>query len=99
MSRTIHPARRCLRVEEWPEADQALWREILNADNFEMESERRAAWRPRTIQANREGYGRWINHLKRSCGDLNAAPADRVTPERVRAYLEELRRQGNMPQT
>jgi integrase/recombinase XerD len=96
--RKIHPAQRCLAVEKWPEADQAVWRDVLNSD-FEMESERRAAWRPTTVQTNREGYGRWINYLKCSGADMEAAPADRVTPARVRAYLEQLRKQGNQPQT
>jgi site-specific recombinase XerD len=80
-------------VEEWPDADQDLWRRALDGDIDDEACTRATRWRPRTRLLNRQGYGRWVNHLLRSGVDLENAPAERVTPEQVRAYLGELRSQ------
>lgn len=95
MARIIDPSRRCLPVEEWPRPDQQRWQTVLAAPDLE-DDERgpAAAWRPGTIQTNREGYGRWLNHLLRTGEAWHEAPAARVVPARVRRYLAELRDQG-----
>lgn len=90
----IDPARACLQVHYWPAPDQALWAEATSECNFDGEALVRPIWRPTTIQANREGYGRWINYLKHSGAVLNVPPGRRVTPEQVKLYLQELRDQG-----
>src|SRR5689334_8977676 len=90
-----HHNRRCLPVDEWPEVDQRLWREALLPRDLEDEEQSPAAkWRPTTVQTNREGYGRWIDYLKRAGDGLEEPPAQRDTPDRVRRYLLELERQG-----
>jgi len=95
MPRVFDPARRCLHVRDWPDADQALWQRAFAACDPEDEARSSAAdWRPTTVQTNREGYGRWINYLKLSGCDLQETPAGRVTPARVRGYLTALREQG-----
>jgi site-specific recombinase XerD len=94
------PARVCLHVRDWPEADQALWTTALTGGLPEDDDAGRgSAWRPTTIETNRQGYGRWINYLKRSDLDLGADPADRVTPETVLGYRQELEAQDLKPQT
>jgi site-specific recombinase XerD len=93
MAKKTDPARACLHVRDWPAPDQALWAEATSRDNFDNEALVRRAWRPSTTQANREGYGRWMNHLKRSGAELNIPPDQRVTPEQVKLYLQELRAQ------
>lgn len=95
MGRTITSSRRCLPVAEWPAADQLLWRAAMAEGDIE-DDERgpAAAWRPGTAQTNREGYGRWLNHLHQDQEAWNEAPGDRVTAARVRTYLAELREQG-----
>jgi len=93
MGRKIDPARACLHVRDWPASDEALWAEATSDHNFDSETMARRTWRSSTVQANREGYGRWINHLKRSGAELSMAPDQRVTPEQVKLYLRELRAQ------
>lgn len=99
MPRKSDPARACLKIENWPAADQALWHRAVNGHNYESDVDVPASWRPTSIQTNREGYGRWINHLSRSGEDMGLPPAERMTPARVQAYLSELRAQGLAPQT
>src|SRR4051812_32206176 len=99
MARKIDPARACLHDRDWPAPDQALWGEAVSIEDLDREALVRPKWRPTTIQANREGYGRWINHLVRSGANLSNAPAERVTPNQVTAYLNELRAQKLAPQS
>jgi integrase/recombinase XerD len=100
VTRIVDPARRCLHVREWPLVDQVLWNDMFAARELEDESRSpAAAWRPGTAQTNREGYGRWINFLKRSGADLTAHPPARVTPAQVRNYLAELKHQNTSIQT
>jgi site-specific recombinase XerD len=99
MPKHIDPARACLHVRDWPAADQALWNEVVHGDDYDNEAVEHPNWRLRTVQANREGYGRWINELIRSGVDLTGAPSERVTGQRVKAYVMALRSQGLAPQT
>jgi site-specific recombinase XerC len=99
MSRITDPARVCLHVKAWPEADQRLWEAALAHGDYEDEASPAAGWRPGTVQTNREGYGRWMNFLIRTEADLSASLGERVTPERVRAYVLELADQGLAVQT
>jgi len=86
---------RCLHIRDWPEIDQKLWQEALTARDLEDEDQSPAAqWRPTTVQTNREGYGRWIDYLRRSGEGLNESPDQRVTRDRVKRYLVELEQQG-----
>jgi integrase len=95
MARMIDPSRRCLPVEEWPAPDQLLWRTAMAPPDLEDDERGPAtAWRAGTAQTNREGYGRWLNHLLRTEQAWHDAPADRVTPAHVRTFLAELREQG-----
>ena len=48
-------------------------------------------WRPRTIETNRQHYGRWLGWLDYTVVLTNKAPASRAEPERVRAYFEQLK--------
>jgi integrase/recombinase XerD len=94
MTRIVDPSRQCLHVRDWPATDQTLWDKAFSPRDLEDDGRSpAAAWRPGSIQTNREGYGRWINFLAGSGADLTTHPADRVTPGRVRSYLGELRQQ------
>ena len=94
------PARRCLPVADWPDADRIAWQAALAADDpLSFERSTAASWRPATCHKNRRGYGRWLTFLKNSGADLTGSLADRVTRERVAAYLDELRRQEVSPYT
>lgn len=100
MTRRIDPLRRCLRVSELPETDQALWRQVTSPVSLLDENRSSAsAWRPATTHKNRRGYGRWINFLLHSGIPLDGSPADRVTNALVTRYVDMLRAQGLAPYT
>src|SRR3954452_19832435 len=85
------PARRRLSLpwQEWPQADRAAWeRAISPASLLDDEGGLAASWRPGSREAVLRSYGRWLGFLARH-GDLDASvePADRMTPERIRAHV------------
>ncbi len=95
MSPRTDPARRCRKVDEWPEADRLAWERALQPSRLLTERRSAAArWRPETRHKNRRGYGRWITFLVTSGRGTNGHPAERVTPDALEAYIEELRQQG-----
>jgi integrase len=95
------PERACLPISQWPEADRRPWLaacapgDILDDDigarsGHAVISNRKAA----------KGYGRWLTYLRISAPEtLAMAPADRITRERARAYVENLIEIGNSTQT
>lgn len=97
-STAVGPARRCLPLTEWPERDQALWREALAPMDPLLDP--RPVLAPKSLEKAGDGYGRWLGYLTYAC-QLNpvAGPADRVSPERVGAYLQHLRALGNRDYT
>ena len=85
--------RRCLPVDEWPEADRLAWEEAtLPGDLLDGTVGLAFHWSPQTRRKRRKGYGRWLNFLS-TAGLLDPADhlADRITPKRIEAYVEELR--------
>jgi integrase/recombinase XerD len=86
----------CLPVESWPAQDRTLWEaSLVESDPF-GESGVRARLRPATNRAVVKGYGRWLLFLA-AAGDLDAdaAPASRITKDRVRSYIDALEHSGN----
>lgn len=85
------PNRRCLKVQEWPPTDRALWQRILVTGNPFEENGAAAHWRKDTCHKNRKGYGRWLTFLSNHGIPLSdEPPGDRVALKNVRAYLDEL---------
>ncbi len=85
------PARRCLPTAEWPSADRDIWAAALREGDILEPGGERFRHAPGSNRAVEGGYGRWLAWLAHA-GLLEArvAPADRITPERVVAYLETL---------
>jgi integrase/recombinase XerD len=86
------PARRCLKVHEWPEVDQQLWHEILRpGDILDGTVGTGFHWSEATREKYRKGYGRWLTFLiTTSQLDRDAHPIERITPERISAYMDDL---------
>ncbi|MFQ5757480.1 MAG: tyrosine-type recombinase/integrase [Acidiferrobacterales bacterium] len=94
------PARRCLKVDDWPSADREAWKMMRRAGHVLDECGMASHWSPATRHKNRRGYGRWLNFVDRHGGiDPEQHPADRVTKDAVHRYLELLAAQGLAPYT
>jgi integrase/recombinase XerD len=95
------PERECMKVECWPDEDQRLRREALTpADPFTEGSGARADHSPRSNVKAEKGYGRFLTFLKFFEPDaLNEAPASRIIPQRIRAYVQHMADIGNGSRT
>jgi len=93
--------RTCLPVEEWPELDRRLWADAITpaADMFD-DGGARSGRRPATNKNVAKSYGRWLHWLQET-GQLDPCepPGPRITPDRVRAFIEQLLAAGNQPST
>lgn len=84
------PERASLPLQQWPPEDRRLWRAACApADLLDEHIGVRAK---HSVIANRnaeKGYGRWLTFLGRTdlvC--LEDAPANRITPECIQAYVD-----------
>jgi integrase/recombinase XerD len=94
------PARRCLKVNAWPEADRRAWQAALREGDIFEPAGIATRWAARTRHKVAVAYGRWLTWLER-VGRLDAAlgPADRITPTNVRQYIADLQSNGNSSYT
>lgn len=91
--RRIDPTRRCKRVEEWPAPDQAAWAAALQPSQDPDRSKVAEHWAEATRHLVVSGHGRWLTWLEQQgLLDPRQSPGERVTPERVAAYMADLRR-------
>jgi integrase/recombinase XerD len=81
-----------LPVNEWPEADRAAFRVAYEAgDVFDGTAGPGAHLAEGTRRAIEFTYRRWLGFLTPNHpGDLSMAPAERITPERVRGFIDHL---------
>jgi integrase len=85
------PQRRCLRLEQWPDADRHGWLAVTDAGGMLLDHGPGAVLRPVTLKRHAASYGRWLGFLERSGWlDRAAGPGDRASPDRIRAYIVEL---------
>jgi integrase/recombinase XerD len=83
---------KCLPISLWPSADQAAWAKAIRPRNPFDEWGIAAHWSPATRRKIIAGYGRFLFWLKeRNELDETVGPAERITRERLTAYLEDLR--------
>ncbi|MEL7471577.1 MAG: tyrosine-type recombinase/integrase [Pseudomonadota bacterium] len=86
------PRRRCLTVDLWPEGDRVAWeRAMAPGDVLDGTVGPGFHWRDQTREKYRKGYGRWLTFLvMQGWLEPDVCAADRITPERVRLYCDEL---------
>jgi integrase/recombinase XerD len=93
-----HPprARRGLPLAEWPSLDLQLWNAALRSGDLLEDGGSRASHAPSSNQKVVKGYSYWLGWLV-DCHLLNPdeAPASRITPARVGAYLEVLQKKNS----
>jgi integrase/recombinase XerD len=86
------PARCCLPVECWPDLDRRAWDAALRTGDVLELGGAGADWAPHSRRKIAKGYGRWLTWLQtRGLLDPRVDPSERVTAERVRDYVVELR--------
>jgi site-specific recombinase XerD len=88
------PDRRSLPFAEWPNGDRTAWTTALADGGILDDSGPGANWSSKTRDKYLGGYARWLGFLQRQGWlDADEAPADRVTRERMRAYVGKLKEQ------
>lgn len=97
--RTRSIAGTCLPVAAWPALDRELWRQALEKADLLDEPRPAANWVPITQEAVAKSYGRWLHWLAVK-GQLDPLipPAQRVSFDRIQAYIAELQAR-NAPNT
>jgi integrase len=92
------PQRACLKLQAWPEEDRRLWQAACEPSDL-LDPRPSGTRANHAIMSNRKaekGYGRWLTFLQVAHpGSLADAPALRITPERVRRYVDSLIGLGN----
>ena len=84
------PARRCLAIAEWPDADRNLWLAALTPGDILEPGGARAHYRPISNTKIAKGYGRWLAWLATTGALLPSDPSKRITPSAVQAYVTAL---------
>jgi integrase/recombinase XerD len=93
MTKTLSSAaeRRCKPLDQWPQWDRRQWQSALQPGDPLEPGGNRAERSPFSNRAMVKGYGRWLAWLdSRGLLDAEVAPGDRITPDRVRAYVGHL---------
>ncbi len=89
----LDPDRRGMPIAEWPLADRAVWQAALMPGDLLDEGGIRARYAPDTNTKLAKNYGRWLTWLSRQgLLDGPASPAERITPERVKAFVADMAR-------
>jgi integrase/recombinase XerD len=80
-----------LPLDQWPVADiEAFASAFAPGDIFDETTGPGAHLAEGTRRMIRTAYGRWLGFLKHYPDDLRLAPADRISPDRVRAFIDHL---------
>ena len=86
-------------IHNWPAADQALWATLMQSGNPFEDHGALAHLRETSRETLATRYGRWLEWLKRNEPDaLLEPPAQRVTIDRLRAWLAALDHTAKMTQ-
>jgi integrase len=88
-------------VHLWPAKDRESWYTGTDPMPGRLRRPRYAdGLASRSIQASRQSYGRFLAVLEMNCQlDPEIGPAERVTPDKVALYFDELRAAGNLDNT
>jgi integrase len=92
MPRTYDPARRCLKLEEWPEKDRRAWAIALQKGDVLEPGGAGSRWSASSRQTMRESYGRWLAWLQ-DCGLLDAQSfgVELINPDTASRFAAHLR--------
>ena len=94
--------RTSISLSAWPELDQRLWYSATTKGEFLAPDGKAAHWVPETKRQVEKGYGKWVYYLTLVSAlpsEESVSPFDRVTKDRLRAYVDLLTNQGLASQT
>jgi integrase/recombinase XerD len=84
----------CMRLADWPKRDRMAWQAAVKKAGVLDEPGLAAHWRPATQRTTVSHYGRFLTYLDdRGLLDRADGPQARLTPDRLRGYIDELRPQ------
>ena len=95
-AQAFRSTRRILPLEQWPEADRKAWSWATRLSTPFEEAGAAAHLRPASRLIREQAYGSWLGFLQ--ANELirpEQDPAQRVTPEQLRAFVETLQGQVN----
>ena len=79
-----------MKFSDWPQADRSAWEQLFAPAGFLEDAGAFADWSDGSRAKRRQGYGQWLSFLARTGpAALALMPTERVTRDRVRAYVEE----------
>lgn len=82
----------CMKVENWPALDRERWEAAGKAGAFLRHSGLATNWSPSRRRIAEQAYGQWLAWLDReSLLNSEMPPQHHVTPERLNAFISELR--------
>jgi len=91
-----------VKIDQWPELDQQLWRDAISKGDFLEPDGAGAHWADPTKTQVQKGYGKWIFHLECE-GMLKESearrPSQRLNEDVLRSYIKRLEGQGLASQT
>jgi hypothetical protein len=81
----------CSVIKDWPDRDRLLWESGVEGSGLFENGGAGAGWSAASRLKTAYGYNSWLLWLAaKNLYDPNISPADRVTRERVAAYVSEL---------
>lgn len=94
MARAVPIERRCLPLHQWPMRDRLAWKLGRQPGDILDGAGAASHWKPKTVRTVVAAYGRWLKFLTLQDElDRDQNPANRVTNDRLRAYIALLQAQ------
>jgi integrase/recombinase XerD len=94
INKNCTPQRRCMPLEEWPARDREAWAGAVRGGGLLDERGLAAHWRQLSKNSVISAYGRYLTFLAlHGWLDEAVGPEARLTPDRLRAYIDELKEQ------
>ena len=85
-------ANSALPLHAWPDEDRCGWTQFLQERGGEGDNRRQPFWKDSTLRGIQASYGRWLAWLAQThAPELALAPGDRLRPNIVQDYFDELR--------
>ncbi len=84
--------RKLLRFEDWPQADCYAWTQATRSPDIFDDPGLGSHWSDGSKKSTLTGYARWLGYCSNRFSDLLALPPEqRVTPDRVKTYIDHLK--------